>query len=168
MTPARPLLVQVRAEDQVICRWLDRLGRNYDDATGTIRHLMAEGVNVKTVINAMVFDGSTTDPIKKAARDAMIAFMSATAQAQAESTNSAQKAGIAYAKYQPEVKYRGRKPSYARAQFDIVRTMLDQHQSVSAIGRPPCLRGKRSTESNGTRRQPRRCSRRGGSDGFRF
>jgi putative DNA-invertase from lambdoid prophage Rac len=131
----RRLLDKVRKGDQVVCRWVDRLGRNYDDATSTIRQLMAEGVVVKTVINAMTFDGATTDPIQKAIRDALIGFMAATAQAQAEATKAAQKAGIAYAKQQPENKYKGRKPSYTRAQFDIVRTMLDQHQGVSAISR---------------------------------
>jgi putative DNA-invertase from lambdoid prophage Rac len=124
-----------RAGDQVIVRWVDRLGRNYDDATTTIRHLMNERVVVKTVINAMVFDGSTTDPIQKAVRDAMIAFMAATAQAQAEATKAAQKAGIAHAKQQAEVRYRGRKPSYTRAQFEIVRTMLDQQQGISTIAK---------------------------------
>jgi putative DNA-invertase from lambdoid prophage Rac len=131
----RRLLDKVRKGDQVICRWVDRLGRNYDDATATIRYLMNEGVVVKTVINAMVFDGSTIDPIQKAVRGALIGFMAATAQAQAEASKAAQKAGIAYAKQQPENRYKGRKPSYTRAQFDIVRTMLDQHQSVSAIAR---------------------------------
>jgi DNA invertase Pin-like site-specific DNA recombinase len=131
----RRLLDKVRTGDQVICRWVDRLGRNYDDATATIRHLMNEGVVVKTVINAMVFDGSTTDPIQKAVRDALIGFMAATAQAQAEATKAAQKAGIAHAKQQPEVRYKGRKPSYTREQFDIVRTMLDQHQGASAISK---------------------------------
>jgi putative DNA-invertase from lambdoid prophage Rac len=96
---------------------------------------MAEDVVVKTVINTMIFDGATTDPIQKAVRDALIGFMAATAQAQAEATKAAQKAGITYAKQQPENRYKGRKPSYTRAQFDIVRTMLDQHQSVSAIAR---------------------------------
>jgi DNA invertase Pin-like site-specific DNA recombinase len=131
----RRLLDKVRRGDQIICRWVDRLGRNYDDSTGTIRHLMNEGVVVKTVINAMVFDGSTKDPIQKAVRDALIGFMAATAQAQAEATKAAQKAGIAYAKQQPEIRYKGRKPSYTRAQFDMVRTMLDQHQGVSAIAK---------------------------------
>jgi putative DNA-invertase from lambdoid prophage Rac len=129
----RRLLDKVWAGDQIIVRWVDRLGRNYDDATATIRYLMNEGVVVKTVINAMVFDGSTTDPIQKAVRDAMIAFMAATAQTQAEATKATQKAGIAYAKQKSEAKYRGRKPSYTRIQFEIVRTMLDQHQGVSAI-----------------------------------
>ena len=131
----RRLLDKVRAGDQVIVRWVDRLGRNYDDATATIRHLMNEGVVVRTVINAMVFDGSTTDPIQKAVRDAMIAFMAATAQAQAEATKAAQKAGIAHARQKSEVKYRGRKPSYTRAQFAIVRSMLDQHMGISAIAK---------------------------------
>jgi len=35
----------------------------------------------------------------------------------------------------PETKYRGGKPSYTRAQFDVVRAMLDQHQGVSAIAK---------------------------------
>jgi putative DNA-invertase from lambdoid prophage Rac len=131
----RRLLDKVRPGDQVICRWVDRLGRNYDDATATIRHLMNEGVVVKTVINTMVFDGSATDPIQKAVRDAMIAFMAATAQAQAEATKAAQKAGIAHAKQKAEIKYKGRKPSYTRAQFDIVRTMLDQQQGISSIAK---------------------------------
>jgi putative DNA-invertase from lambdoid prophage Rac len=131
----RRLLDKVRAGDQVVVRWVDRLGRNYDDATGTIRHLMNEGVVVKTVINAMTFDGSTTDPIQKAVRDALIGFMAATAQAQAEATKAAQKAGIAYAKQRAEVRYKGRKPSYTREQFDIVRTMLDQQQGVSEIAK---------------------------------
>jgi len=131
----RRLLDKVRAGDQVIVRWVDRLGRNYDDATSTIRHLMNEGVVVKTVINAMTFDGSTTDPIQKAVRDALIAFMAATAQAQAEANKAAQKAGIAHAKQQSDIKYKGRKPSYSRAQFDVVRTMLDQEHGVSAIAK---------------------------------
>jgi putative DNA-invertase from lambdoid prophage Rac len=131
----RRLLDKVRSGDQVICRWVDRLGRNYDDATGTIRHLMAEGVVVKTVINAMVFDGSTTDPVQKAVRDAMIAFMAATAQAQAEATKAAKKAGIAFAKQNSEAKYRGRKPSYTRVQFDTARAMLNRQQGISAIAK---------------------------------
>ncbi len=44
--------------------------------------------------NGMTFDGSTTDPMQQAVLDALIAFMAATAQAQAEATKSAQRAGI--------------------------------------------------------------------------
>jgi putative DNA-invertase from lambdoid prophage Rac len=45
---------------------------------------MAKGVVVKTVINGLVLDGATKDPMQKAARDVLIAFISATAEAQAE------------------------------------------------------------------------------------
>ena len=45
----------------------------------------------------MVFDGATKDPIQQAVRDALIAFMAATAEAQAIATREAQKAGIAAA-----------------------------------------------------------------------
>jgi putative DNA-invertase from lambdoid prophage Rac len=41
---------------------------------------MARGVVIKTVINKMTFDGATQDPMQKAVRDALIAFMAATRQ----------------------------------------------------------------------------------------
>jgi len=47
---------------------------------------MNRGVVVKTVIHTMTFNGATDDPIAMAVRDALIAFMVATAQAQAEAT----------------------------------------------------------------------------------
>ncbi len=42
---------------------------------------MKRGVIIKTIINGFTFDGSTKDPIQKAVRDSLIAFMAATAQA---------------------------------------------------------------------------------------
>jgi putative DNA-invertase from lambdoid prophage Rac len=42
---------------------------------------------------------------------------------------------MACAKQKSETKYRGRKPSYTRKQFDIIGTMLDQHQGVSTIAK---------------------------------
>jgi hypothetical protein len=42
------------------------------------------------VINAMTFDGAMTDPVQQAVRDALIAFMAATAQAQAQMTKEAE------------------------------------------------------------------------------
>ncbi len=112
----------------------DRLGRNYSDVTDSIREFMRTGVVVKTVINSMTFDGSTTDPIQQAVRDALIAFMAATAQAQAEVTKEAQKAGIARAKTDDR-KYPGRKPSYNRDTFDVVRDLLTKCTGASEIAR---------------------------------
>ncbi len=41
---------------------------------------MRRGVVIRTVINNVTFDGATQDPVQKAVRDALIAFMAATAQ----------------------------------------------------------------------------------------
>jgi putative DNA-invertase from lambdoid prophage Rac len=132
------LLDILRPGDVLVVRWVDRLGRNYQDVTDTIRTLMRRGVVIQTVINRMTFDGSTTDPIQQAVRDALIAFMAATAQAQAEATKEAQRAGIEYAKNKAEGargKYLGRKPSYTREQLQIVRDMLAQDAGHSAISK---------------------------------
>ncbi|MCF4130252.1 recombinase family protein [Methylobacterium sp. SyP6R] len=130
----RRLFDMLRRGDTLVVRWVDRLGRDYQDVTDTIRELMRRGVIVRTVINGLVFDGATKDPMQQAVRDALIAFMSATAQAQAEATREAQRAGIAHAKAREDA-YRGRKPSYTRAQFDTVRAQLTQGASVSAVAR---------------------------------
>src|ERR1700758_104139 len=93
----RRLFDMLRSGDTLVVRWVDRLGRNYADVTEVIRQFMARGVVVRTVINGLVFDGATKAPMQKAVRDALIAFMAATAEAQAEATREAQKAGIAHA-----------------------------------------------------------------------
>ena len=115
---------KLRAGDVLVVRWVDRLGRNYSDVTGVIREFMERGVIIKTVINGMVFDGATKEPMQMAVRDALISFLAATAQAQAEATREAQKAGIAYAKGQAG-KYRGRKPSYGAEQIEQVVSLLE-------------------------------------------
>ena len=111
---------------------MDRLGRNYQDVTDTIRAFMRRGVVVRTVITAMEFDGATTDPMKQAVRDALIAFMAASAQAQAEATKEAQRAGIEAARMNGS-RYKGRKPSYSRAECQTVLDMLGQGLGPSEI-----------------------------------
>lgn len=124
----------LRSGDVLVVRWVDRLGRNYDDAVASIRRFMEMGVIVKTVINGMTFDGATTDPIQKAVRDALIGFMAATAQAQGEATKASQKAGIAHAQaLSGPIKYRGRKPSFTRDDLRTVQHMLALGQGVSSI-----------------------------------
>jgi putative DNA-invertase from lambdoid prophage Rac len=70
--------------------------------------------------------GATKDPMQQAVRDALIGFMAATAQAQAEAAKAAQKAGIEHAKAKDGASYLGRKPSYTRKQLIIVKHMLGQ------------------------------------------
>lgn len=124
----------LRHGDTLVVRWVDRLGRNYQDVTDTIREFMRKGVIVRTVINNMTFDGATDDPMQQAVRDALIAFMAASAQAQAEATKVAQRAGIEAAKAD-ERKYRGRKPSYDRETLEKVRGMIALEARTSDISR---------------------------------
>lgn len=121
----RRLFDMLRRGDTLVVRWVDRLGRNYQDVTDTIRELMRQGVVIRTVINNMTFDGATIDPMQEAVRDALIGFMAASAQAQAEATKEAQKAGIEAAKAD-KTRYRGKKPSYDRKAFDTVQDMTAQ------------------------------------------
>ena len=72
--------------------------------------------------------------MQEAVRDALIAFMAATAQAQAEATKEAQKAGIEAAKAKKD-KYRGGKPTYNRAKMDAVQALLAGGQNVSQVAR---------------------------------
>jgi putative DNA-invertase from lambdoid prophage Rac len=87
---------------------------------------MRRGIVIRTVINNFTFDGATKDPMQQAVRDALIAFMAATSQAQAEATKAAQRAGIEHAKQRGDRAYIGRKPSFTREQFVKVRAMLGQ------------------------------------------
>jgi len=124
----------LRAGDILVVRWVDRLGRNYIDVTESIREFIQRGVVIKTVINGMVFDGITTDPMQMAVRDAYIGFMAALAQAQSEATKEAQKAGIAYAKTIVGT-FKGRKPSYNREQLQAVLEQTKNAESVQLIAR---------------------------------
>lgn len=124
----------LRSGDTLVVRWIDRLGRNYSDVCDTIREFMRRGVVIRTVINGLTFDGATKDPMQQAVRDALIAFMAATAQANAEAIKEAQRGGIALARATAgERKYRGRKPSYTRDQLKTVLSMLDQARGIGQV-----------------------------------
>jgi hypothetical protein len=55
------VVVQMEAlsGDTLVVRWIDRLGRNYQDICETIREFMQRGVVIRTVINGITFDGAT-------------------------------------------------------------------------------------------------------------
>jgi putative DNA-invertase from lambdoid prophage Rac len=132
----RRLHDMLRAGDALLVRWLDRLGRNYSDVTDEVRGFIRRGVIVRTVINGMIFDGATNDPMQQAVRDALIGFMAATAQAQAEVTKEAQKAGIAHAKKNDDgTKYRGRKPTFNLDTFLRASELLTLGESISAVAK---------------------------------
>jgi hypothetical protein len=99
---------------------------------------MRRGVVIRTVINGFTFDGATKDPMQQAVRDPLIAFMAAIAQAQAEATKAAQRAGIEHAKRREERVYLGRKPSFTRAQLDHARALLAVVGTTAPQPRPLC------------------------------
>jgi putative DNA-invertase from lambdoid prophage Rac len=135
----RRLFDLLRRGDTLVVRWVDRLGRNYADVCDTIREFMRRGVVIRTVINNLTFDGATQDPMQQAVRDALIGFMAATAQAQAEANRESQRAGIDHAKAREDA-YLGRKPSYNPDQLTTVREMLAQGSGPSAIAKATGLR----------------------------
>ena len=89
----------------------------------------------------MVFDGATTDAMQQAVRDALIGFMAASAQAQAEATKETQRAGIAYALANDDgTKFRGRKPTFTAATFAQVQHLLSQGSGIADIARATGLK----------------------------
>ena len=81
-------------------RWLDRISRRYDELHRTMHELMNAGVKVVCTMNGMVFDGTATDAISKATRDAVLAFMAAQGEADYLNRREMQRRGIETAKAQ--------------------------------------------------------------------
>lgn len=126
----------LRDGDVLVVRWIDRLGRNYDDIQKNIRLFLERGVTIKTVINSMTFDAKPADAMSKAVRDAMLSFMSAMAEAQAMASKEAQKAGIAHAKaFGGASKYRGRKPTYTHEQLEQIQQLVTEGVGNNEIAR---------------------------------
>ena len=134
-TEGKRLFDILRDGDTLVVRWIDRLGHNYEDVTANIQWFMNHGITICTVINEMTFDARPTDDVSKAVRDALIAFMAASATAQAETSKEAQIAGIAYKKYNNPDAYRGRKPTYNKEQVDQIIMMIDYGNGVNATAR---------------------------------
>ena len=125
----------LRDGDTLVVRWVDRLGRNYDDIQKNIRLFLDRGVTIRTVINGMTFDAKPPDAMAKAIRDAMLSFMSAMAEAQALAMKEAQSAGIAHAKANKPDSYKGRKPSYTATQVSLIMQKFKEGDGVNKIAR---------------------------------
>lgn len=135
----RRLFDLLRAGDTLVVRWVDRLGRNYEDVSDNIRDFIRRGVVIRTIINGMSFDGTTKDPMAQAVRDALIGFMAALSQAQAEANKEAQRAGIAHVKVSPNPQkpktYLGRQPSYTETQISEIIALTGEGKGVSTIAK---------------------------------
>ncbi|RKP56622.1 recombinase family protein [Pararobbsia silviterrae] len=97
----------------LIVRWLDRISRRYDELHRTMRRLMELGVRVECTLNGMVFDGQAADPIEKATRDAVLAFMAAQGEADYKNRAEMQRRGVALAKANGKYKGRPRSTDYS-------------------------------------------------------
>lgn len=126
--------------DTLVVRWIDRLGRDYEDVKGAIETFNRKGVTVRTIINGMTFEADHAlegDDTRKAVRNALLGFMSAMASADTKAKQEARVAGIQHAKAGPDAsrKYRGKRPSYDRATMTTVQHLLTQASTVSAIAK---------------------------------
>jgi DNA invertase Pin-like site-specific DNA recombinase len=131
----KQLLDILREGDALVVRWLDHLGRNYEDIQRILRLLLERGVTIKTVINDMVFDARPKDITQKAVCDALLSFMSAIAEAQAISHKETQAVGIANAKARNPKAYKGRKPSYTYQHVDQIGQMSRDGLGVNEVAR---------------------------------
>src|SRR5260370_23135628 len=68
----RRLFDLLRNGDTLVVRWVDRLGRNYQDICDTIREFMRRGVATRTGVNGIAFDCANKDAMQCAVRDALI------------------------------------------------------------------------------------------------
>lgn len=89
-------------------RWLDRISRRYDELHKVMQQLMDMDVKVVCTLNGMEFDGTATDPMLKATRDAVLAFMAAQGEADYLNRKEMQRRGIDAAKKADDDRYKGR------------------------------------------------------------
>ncbi|MBN3856151.1 recombinase family protein [Paraburkholderia sp. Ac-20340] len=106
----------------LVVRWLDRISRRYDELHATMRRLMDMGVRVECTLNGMAFDGSEADPIQKAMRDAVLAFMAAQGESDYRNRREMQTRGIAIAK--AEGKYTGRQRTH---DYEAIKAWRAEH-----------------------------------------
>lgn len=129
------LFFVIRRGDTLVVPWVEHLGRDFADAGETIRHFMRQGVVVRTVTGGLTFDAAATDPVQQAAQDALIAFMAVSAQAEVAAMPEIQPSAIVARLVDEQAKYRGRKPSFDRAQLTAACQMLQRASSVGDVAR---------------------------------
>ena len=95
--------------------------------------------------------------MQRAVRDALLCFMAAMGEAQAEATKEAQKAGIAYARERLDRggAYLGRKPSYSRHHSALL--FVKRNAAKVSTNNRPTKRG-RVTDACGFTRTATRCT----------
>ncbi|MDM5181182.1 recombinase family protein [Massilia sp. DJPM01] len=111
-------------------RWLDRISRRYDELNLVMQELMRMGVKVICTLNGMTFDGTATNAIDKATRDAVLAFIAAQGEADYLNRKEMQKRGIEVAKAADDGRYVGR--SKATDPATVVSWRAEHGASIKA------------------------------------
>lgn len=122
------VMAALRAGDTLYVRWLDRISRRYDELHKTMQELMQRGVTVHCTMNGMFFDGASDNPIAKATRDAILAFMAAQGEMDYLNRKEMQRRGIEIAKQ--EGRYNGRPKTIADA--EVASWRADSGASIKA------------------------------------
>lgn len=122
---------KLRHGDVLYVRWLDRISRRYDELHDTMQRLMREGVKVVCTLNGMEFDGAATDPIQKATRDAILAFMAAQGEADYKNRQEMQRQGIAKAQKANPEKYKGRRGMSKADPQEVCRWRAANDKSIA-------------------------------------
>lgn len=118
----------------LVVRWLDRISRRYDELHRTMRRLMDMSVRVECTLNGMVFDGSAVDPIQKATRDAVLAFMAAQGESDFKNRTEMQRRGVAIAKEAGRYTGRRRAVDYAAIKAWRVEHRATINQTAERFG----------------------------------
>lgn len=111
-------------------RWLDRISRRYDELHTLMQTLMKMGVKVVCTLNGMEFDGTATEPMLKATRDAVLAFMAAQGEADYINRKEMQKRGIEVARAAADGRYKGRSKAFDPATVKAWR--VEEKASIAA------------------------------------
>ena len=96
---------------------------------------MRREVVIKTVINGMTFDGAIKDPMSMAVKDALIGFIGALTQAQAEANKEAQREGADHAGTRDTKVYFGQKPSFTVNQILQVISMNAEGKGITRVSK---------------------------------
>ncbi|WP_207234085.1 recombinase family protein [Shewanella maritima] len=126
-------LNRLRRGDTLIVWWIDRLGRDYSDTASTIRALLDQGVNIRTVNQDLTFTSSTNTQ-QKMLNDLMITLL--TGMAEADRVNrlaSAQAGRDALSKQQWQEKFKGRQADTAL--HERIRELRTDGVSIRGIAK---------------------------------
>jgi len=111
------LLNYLRDDDIVYVQRMDRLARNIDDLRSLVKIINGKGASIKFIAEGMIFDGQDS-PVS----NLMLTVIGAFGEFERRIARERQLEGIEVAK--SKGKYKGRKPSLSKDEFEKVKHMI--------------------------------------------